>query len=163
MVATHALAVTGPIPGAVASRVGTQELARVGSRTASSARTWRRTIGVRLACIQQRPRIALIGLRAPGPIGMHRRVVRVRDDHLVAERLQVARHPLALRARLQENAGAGPASQHGREPLPARDNASLRDRSILRFDRQLTLALVQIQAYNVHGGRPPGMRPVVRR
>jgi len=35
--------------------------------------------------IHERPRVALVGRGAPRAIGIHRRVVRIRDDHLVAE------------------------------------------------------------------------------
>ena len=50
---------------------------------------------------------------------------------------------------------AWPRAEHGGEPLPARHNATVGDGAVLRFDRQLTLALVQIQAYDLHDGWPP--------
>jgi len=152
---------TAPSCAGAADRPFALRLARCVAETAALAgRTARTAPGFALAS----PRLALIGLRAPGAIDIHRRVVRVGDDHLVAERLLVARHPLALRARLEQNSRAWPVPKHGREPLPARDDASLlRHRPVLRFDRQLALAPVQIQAYDVVGGRPPGVRPVVTR
>ena len=68
----------------------------------------------------------------------------------MAQRLEVARHPFALGTRLEQNPGAGPVSQHRGEPLPARDDAPLGDRTVLRLDRQLALAFVEIEPYRIH-------------
>ncbi len=67
------------------------------------------------------------------------------------------------RVRVEQNARAWPRAQHGGEPLPARHDAAVGDGAVLRFDRQLTLAPVHIRADDLHGGWPPGMRPVGRR
>ena len=93
----------------------------------------RGTPRARLAGVHPRARIARIGLGTARPIGLHRGVVRIRHDHLVAERLQVTGHPLALRARLEQNTGARPRAQHGGEPLPARDDPTIGDRVLVRF------------------------------
>jgi|GEM_PF-2361959 len=88
-------------------------------------------------------------------------VVSVGDSSSAA--IRVGTHALALRARLAQKADAGPLTEHGGEPLSARDDPTVSDRAVGRFDRQLTLAFVQIQAYDLHDGGPPGMRPVGRR
>jgi len=72
----------------------------------------------------------------------------------------VPRDPLALRARLHQHLRARPLPEHRGEPLPTRDDAAVRDRAVVRLDRQLTLALVHIQADALHGGWPPGVRPL---
>ena len=54
-------------------------------------------------------------------------------------------------------------TEGGGVPLAAGGDPTVRDRAIGGVDRQLTLALVHIQAYDLDGGRPPGMRPVARR
>src|SRR6266542_4089325 len=68
----------------------------------------------------------------------------------MAQRLEVARHPLTLGAGLQENPRARPVPQHRGEPLLARDDASLGDRAVLRLDRELALAFVEIKPYRFH-------------
>ena len=107
-------------------------------------------IGPRPARLHQRPRVALIRLHPARARGVHRRIVGICHDHLVPQPLQVLRHPLALGARLQQDAGPWPVPQHRREPLPARDDPPLRDGPILVADAELALAFVQIEPYRIH-------------
>lgn len=54
-------------------------------------------------------------------------------------------------------------TEGGGVPLACGGDPTVRDRVIGGVDRQLTLALVHIQAYDLHGGRPPGVRHVAAR
>src|SRR6266566_7987982 len=79
--------------------------------------------------------------------------------HRVAERLQVPRDPLALRARLEQDLRPRPTPEHRGEALAARDDPAFGDGPVLITEAELTLALVQIQSYDIHGGWPPGGAP----
>jgi hypothetical protein len=81
----------------------------------------------------------------------------------VTERFQVAGHALALRARLEQDAGARPRAEHGGEPLPTGRDAAVGDGPVVGLDGLPILALGQIQASDLDGDWPPGMRPVGRR
>src|SRR5207247_10532175 len=52
--------------------------------------------------------------------------------------------------RLEQDPGARPVPQYGGEPLPTGDDAPLGDRAVLRRDRQLPLAFVEIEPYRIH-------------
>src|SRR5207245_8578251 len=104
-------------------------------------------------------RIAPIRLGAPGARGIHRCVIRIGHQHLVAERLQVSRDPLALRTRLEQDLRPRAIPQHRGEALATRDDPALGDGPVRVADAELALALVQIQSYDIHGGWPPGGAP----
>jgi hypothetical protein len=106
------------------------------------ARTVGFAIRTQAACLHQRVGIAPIRFYAAVPRGVHRREVRVGHDHLVPETLEVSGHPLALSARLEEDACRRKSAENRGEPLAARDDATLLDRAVLLGDAQLTLALV---------------------
>lgn len=71
--------------------------------------------------------------------------------------------PLALGARLEENAGPCSSPQHGGEALTRGRDAALLDGSTVVANAELTLALVQIEPYRIHGGWPPGVCLVLGR
>ena len=112
----------------------------------------RQTPCARLARVHQRARVALVGLGASRAIGVHRRVVRVGHDHLVAQRFEVAGHPLAFRARLEQNTRSRSLTEHRGEPLTARRDSAVGDGAVVRLDGPLSLALVQIQGDDLHAG-----------
>lgn len=62
---------------------------------------------------------------------------------------QVARDPLGLCTRLDQNVAAWPLAEHGREPLPTDRDPAVGDQPVVRLDGQLALALVQVQAYDL--------------
>lgn len=118
--------------------------------------------GAEPARLHERSRIAAIGLRAPGARRIHRGEVRIRDKHLVPEPLQVPRHPLTLRTRLEQNARPRPMAEHRSESLARRGDPALLDRPVVVPNAELTLALVQREPYHIHGW-PPGVCLAVRR
>ena len=79
----------------------------------------------------------------------------VRDDHLVAEGLEVPGHPLALGRGFEQDLRRRPRPKHRGEPLAAGVDPLLHDLAVLGQDAELTLALVQIESNIVHGGWPP--------
>ena len=75
------------------------------SRTASSARTCRRSLET------------LVGLHAAPARRVHRRVVGIGDDDGMPESLEMPRHPLTFRGRFEQNARARPTAEHRGESL----------------------------------------------
>ena len=189
IVATNALAVTSPTPGAVVRRAaigsafakaairasataigavrgantansGASSGVNVGDRSRSAIRVGTHALllgGTRspsrrtsaFASAMYRVRVRTSASRTANSaraIGVQRRLVRVRHDHRVAQRLQGARHPLALGARLAQDPARRPLTEHGREPLPAGGDPTVAERAVVRLDGPRTLALVQIQA-----------------
>ena len=69
------------------------------------------------------------------------------------------RDPLALCTRLEQDLRPRPTPEHRGEALTARDDPALRDGPVRVAEAELTLALVQIQSYDIHGGWPPGGAP----
>ena len=84
-------------------------------------------VGPEQARLGQGTRIPPVGLDLARPGRIHGREVRVRDDDLVAERLQAAGHPFAVGRGLDHNPGAGPRPQHGVEALRLGPDAPLDD------------------------------------
>ena len=73
------------------------------------------TIRTEPACFHQRARVPPIRLRAARSRGVHRCEVRIRDDDLMAQALEVPRDPLTLGARLQLDLRPWPRPEHGGE------------------------------------------------
>ena len=73
------------------------------------AATMSRPVNARAVGLEQRLRITVVGLHPSRPLGVHRCVVRVGDHHRMAQALQVARHPLRLRRRLDQHSAVLPA------------------------------------------------------
>jgi len=115
------------------------------------------------ARLHQGSRIAAIGLGAPRPARIHRREVGIGDDHVMAKTLQMSCDPLALGARLEEDACARTSAEHRGESLARCRDALLRNGPIIVANAKLTLALVQIEPYRNHGGWSPGVCLVTRR
>jgi hypothetical protein len=65
------------------------------------------------------------------------------------------------RSRCSPRAGCGRAAARRtpRRIAPDGGDAAVRDRAVVGFDGPLTLALVQVQADDLHGGWPPGRAP----
>ncbi|WP_396215525.1 hypothetical protein [Gemmatimonas sp.] len=77
----------------------------------------------------------------------------------MAKRFQVARDPLALGTRFEQDPGGRPPAQPGREPLLTGHDPAVGDGPVVGVDGQLTRVLVQLPAYDLHGGWPPGSAP----
>src|SRR5262249_41385501 len=100
-------------------------------------------------------RISSIGLDPTAPVSIHRRKIRIRDDHLVAERLEVLRHPLALRRGFHHNAHRGPPPEQGGETVPRRREASIQPVTAVQHNPDLTFLLVKIEGTIRHGWSSP--------
>jgi hypothetical protein len=118
----------------------------------------RRAITAPLTRLRQRDYIAPIGLDASAALAVHGRERRIGHNHLVAEGLQVLRHPLALGRRLEQNPHRASPFEQGREPLAGRRDASVDRLTALRDDPDLTFLLVEIDGTILHGWSSPSMR-----
>ena len=112
-------------------------------------------VGAEQAGLGQGAGITPVGLDLARPRRIHGREVRVRDDDLVAEGLEAARHPLAVGRGLDQDPGAGPVPEHGGETLVLGADAPLDDLTVLGEDVDLAFPLVDIDTHMVHGGPPP--------
>src|SRR6266850_2524262 len=103
------------------------------------------------ARLREGPGITPVGLHLTGARRIHGREVRVRDDDLVAKRLETPRHPFAVGRGFDQDPGARPGPEHGREALGLGADAPLDDLTPLGEDVDLTFPLVHIDANMVHG------------
>src|SRR5215472_15401818 len=103
----------------------------------------------------QRARIAPIRLHPPAPGRVHRREIRIRHDHLVAQCLQRLRDPFALGRCLKHHPRAIPSLEERREPLPARAHTALHEHSpVVVDDADLALPLMDVDPDVLHGWPP---------
>jgi len=103
-------------------------------------------IGSQLAGLSQRPRVAPIGLYPATPGRVHRREVRVGDDHLVPELLLAAGDPRALCWRLEQNLRFGAPSEDLRKSNPVRQDPLLDPFAAPLESADLALILVDADA-----------------
>src|SRR5690606_42023397 len=87
--------------------------------------------------------------------GIHRCEVRVGNDHLVADALEVPRGPLALGAGFEQDACTRQRPEHCSESIAARHDPALLDSAVFVCNAELALAFVKIEPYRNHGW-PPG-------
>lgn len=99
----------------------------------------------------QGARIALVGLHPTRPRGVHRRIVRIGDDHLVPQRLQMARDPLTLRRGLEQNPRRWPLTEDGGESVAGRRDPLFLHPAAVVERAELALVFVQIDPYAIHG------------
>jgi hypothetical protein len=90
-----------------------------------SERRWAGVVGAEQARLRQIPGIAPVGLHLAGPRRIHRGEVWVRDNDLVAERLETPSHPFAISRGLDQQPGAGPPRARRRN-APARCGCAAR-------------------------------------
>lgn len=114
----------------------------------------RRSIVAVLTSVRQGLRISSVGLDPAGSCRVHEREIRIGNDHLVAELLQAARHPFALRARLDQNLGPRSPAENRGKALALGANALLNDLAVCRHDADLALPLVYVDPDVVHGLPP---------
>ncbi len=96
-------------------------------------------IGAGPTRMRQSVRVSAIGLHPTRPPGVHRRVIRVSHDDLVAKLFQAARHPLTLCRRLQEDPGLWSTAEHLDQALALRPQPHVDQLTLLREDRNLAL------------------------
>jgi hypothetical protein len=89
------------------------------------------------ARLTERARIATIGFHLAAAGRVHRGKVRVSDDHLVAQRFEAPRHPLALGRGLEQDARPRPAAQMLRERRAGRADPLLDKRALPRANAEL--------------------------
>ena len=115
--------------------------ARVCADEPGLQRAVRRAIRAEPGRLRQHPGITPIRLHAPAPFGIHRRVIRIRHNHRVAQALDRLRHPFAFGRRLEEHPGARPRLEQGGEFRPRTLNPPLADLTLRRQDADLTFRL----------------------
>src|SRR5712691_11753930 len=108
-------------------------------------------VGAEQAGLGQGAGITPVGLDLARPRRIPGREVRVRDDGLVAEGLEAARHPLAVGRGFDQDPGPGPVPEHGGETLALGADAPFEDFTVLGEDVDLAFPLVDIDANMVHG------------
>src|SRR4029453_4206328 len=111
----------------------------------------RGTVRAEPACFCQGPGITPVGLHLASPRRVHRREVRVRDNHLVAKRLETAGHPFAIGRGLDQDPSAGPGPEHGGEALGLGADALFENRAPFPEDANRAFPLVHVDANMVHG------------
>jgi len=112
------------------------------------------TVRPELTGIQESPGVPPIGLNLPGPRGMHRREVRVRDHDRVAQGLEAPGDPFTPGRGLDQDPGGWPAAPHVSEPLRLGADAAFHRLARLGEQTDLAFVLVQIDA-NIFHGWPP--------
>ena len=101
---------------------------------------------------RQRRHIPFVGLDLARPRPIHRRVIRIGHDHLVAERLELLRDPLALGTALQQNPQARPTAEDPIELRPRRVDPTIQDHRLLLIENpNLTTSQMQINGTIFHG------------
>jgi len=95
-------------------------------------------------------RIPLVSLHAARARRIHRRVVRIGNDHFVAQILEMPRDPLAFRTRFKKDPSSWSIAEHRGEALATRQDPLFSRGAVERENAELTLAFVQIHPYCVH-------------
>ncbi len=112
-------------------------------------------VGSTAASLRQGSRIAAVRLDPPSAVAIHRGVVRVGNDDLVAKLFQATRDPLALRRGLDQDPSPWTIAKDRRESAPLRQDALLDQLPVRRQDADLALILVHVDANMLHGWPPP--------
>src|SRR5882672_5741641 len=111
----------------------------------------RRPVGPQPARLGQGTGIPPVGLHLPLQPGIHRSVVRVGDDDLMAEIFQAPGHPLALGPRLEQDACPSVVLQSRREPFPLGPDPPFDQLASLRQNADLAVLPAEVYANMIHG------------
>jgi hypothetical protein len=111
----------------------------------------RRAVRSESARLGERARVALVGLHLAAAGGVHRGEVRVGDDDLVAESFEVAGDPLALRARLDQDASKRASAEQVIDMFAVGLDAALDELAVFGADADLAGDFPQIETDEVHG------------
>jgi hypothetical protein len=110
------------------------------------------TVRAEQARFCQSPGITPVDLHLAGPRRIHRREVRVGDNHLVAKRLETADHPFAIGRGLDQHPGMEPGSQHGGEALGLGADALFENRApSAEMKIWLSLSCTSMQIWSMAG------------
>src|SRR2546427_395516 len=108
-------------------------------------------VGPQSAGLGQGPGIATVRLHPAMPLPIHRRVVRIGDDDLMAQLFETPCNPLALGPRLDQDAGSGMRLEHGGKAIALGADAPLDDFTVLLQDADLTHPSAEMYATIGHG------------
>jgi hypothetical protein len=107
-----------------------------------------------LTGLGQRRHVPAVSFDAPTAVAVHRGVVRIRDDDLMPQVLQVLRDPLTLRRGLHENAHPRSTPEHVTEALTRGGDALVNHLPVVGHDTNLTFSLVKIDGTILDGWSP---------
>src|SRR4029450_9435485 len=99
--------------------------------------------------------IATIGFHASAAMPIHQAVIRIRHDDLVAQRLEMLRHPLTLGRGFDQNPCVWAPPEECGQSITRRANALIDHLAALRQDSHLAFFLVQVDGTMLHGWSPP--------
>src|ERR1035437_340105 len=97
------------------------------------------SIGSNPQCFGESTSIPLICLHSTSARCIHRCLIRICDDNLVTETLEMLGDPFTLGRCFEKNPRRCIISQDRSQPLTTCDYASLADRSVIGDDAELTL------------------------
>jgi hypothetical protein len=109
-----------------------------------------RTISSQTASLSQCAGVSPVGLDFAATGSVHRGEVGVGDDDLVAEGFEVACDPLALRARLDQDASRRAATEQFGDVFAVGLDATLDQLAVLGDDSDLAGDFTQIETDEVH-------------
>src|SRR5262245_19447168 len=98
--------------------------------------------------------IAPIGFHASAAMPIHQAVIRISDDDLVAQRLEMLRHPFTLGRGFDQNPGVWTPPEERGQSITRRANAQIDHLAALRKDPHLAFLLVQVDGTILHGWSP---------
>jgi hypothetical protein len=99
-------------------------------------------------------RVSSVRLQFATALRIHRREVGVGDDHLVSQRLEAPRYPLAFCRGLDEDPRPRPGAQDLGEPAWLRPDPALEQFPLLGQDADLAILLMDVDANMIHGWPP---------
>ena len=103
------------------------------------------------ASLGERAGVPLVGLDLAASGGVHRGEVRVGDDDLVAEGFEVGGDPLALRARLDQDASGRAAAEQSGDVFAVGLDAALDQFAVFGDDADPTGDFTRIESDEVQG------------
>src|SRR4030095_11031532 len=98
--------------------------------------------------------IALIGFYASATMPIHQAVIWISHDDLVAQRLEVLRHPFTFGRGFDQNPRVWAPPEECSQSMTRRANALIDHLPALRQDSHLAFFLVQVDGTMLHGWSP---------
>src|SRR5262245_8409469 len=98
--------------------------------------------------------IATIGFHASAAMPIHQAVIRIGHDDLVAQRLEVLRHPFTLGRGFDQDPGVWTSPEECGQSITRRATALIDHLSILRQKSHLAFFLVEVDGTILHGWSP---------
>src|SRR6185295_8432256 len=98
--------------------------------------------------------IAPIGFHASAAMAIHQAVIRISHDNLVAQRLEMLRHPFTLGRCFDQNPSVWTPPEECGQSIARCANALIDHLPALRQDSHLAFLLVQVDGTILHGWSP---------